>query len=162
MTDLLTCGCPPMADADHAPDCDRNHWPHDACSDTVADPYDRAIAYAADRGTEDGKSAASWYFDGNTDRATYARVLQGIEDGDPEVLDDLPAPDLSGQWADTLTGPEIVQSAILAAGLGDDEETDSSLPDWFDAICSAYEDAFATAATDEIIRVATYQTAEDC
>lgn len=44
------------------------------------------------RGYEDGKAAGSWVFDGNTTRHTYATVLQGIEDGDPLILDMLPQP----------------------------------------------------------------------
>ena len=44
-------------------------------------------------GYEHGKTAGTWVFDGNTPQATYAAVLQGIEDGDPMVLDQLPQPD---------------------------------------------------------------------
>ena len=34
-----------------------------------------------------GKAAAGWVFDGNTPEETYQRVLRGIEEGDPAVLD---------------------------------------------------------------------------
>jgi hypothetical protein len=40
------------------------------------------------------EDAARWYLDGNTDEETYRRVLKGIEDGDPRVLDSLPWLDL--------------------------------------------------------------------
>ena len=78
--------------------------------------YDRAIAYARERGAQDGHAAASWTYYGNTPRDWYARTLRGIEDGDPAVLDALPAPDLSGQYADTTTGPSLTLDALEAAG----------------------------------------------
>lgn len=36
------------------------------------------------------ENAACWLLDGNTDEEAYRRVLKGIEDGDPRVLDSLP------------------------------------------------------------------------
>jgi len=36
------------------------------------------------------EDAACGYLDGNTDEATYRRVLKGIEDGDRAVFDSLP------------------------------------------------------------------------
>jgi hypothetical protein len=60
---------------------------------------DRATAIATTHGT----SAAGWVFDGNTPDETYRRVLQGITDGDPEVLDAYRVPDLSGEYASDCT-----------------------------------------------------------
>ena len=51
---------------------------------------------------EHALNAAAWYFDGNTDEATYQRVLDGIEAGDPAILGTLPEVDWSMQWADGL------------------------------------------------------------
>lgn len=92
-----------------------------------------ALKYASDLGTD--TSAAGWVFDGNTSEATYGRVRVGIEDGDPAILDALPAPDLSSQWADGLTGPQLVNDAMTFAGLpaGPLDLTD---------ICDAYETAY--------------------
>lgn len=53
-------------------------------------------AYRA--GRERGKNAGSWVIDGNTSTEAAKRILQGIEDGDPEVMDMQPMP-LSGEWA---------------------------------------------------------------
>ena len=53
---------------------------------------------AYDLGYERGTSAGSWYFDGNTNDASYAIVLQGIEDCDPEILDTFPSFTF-GEWA---------------------------------------------------------------
>lgn len=58
--------------------------------------------------------AARWYLDGNADEETYRRVLKGIEDGDPMILDDLPwlswggdeLPDWGGFFYDIA--PDIV------------------------------------------------------
>jgi hypothetical protein len=38
-------------------------------------------------GYEAGREAGSWVFDGNTDEATYQVVLEGYEEGDPEIMD---------------------------------------------------------------------------
>ncbi len=75
-------------------------------SHTMQWEYSDAVEAAAkELGGEAGRAAASWVFDGNTTTEEYARVLFGIEDGDPEVLDALPSPDLSGQWAGASTPP---------------------------------------------------------
>lgn len=55
-------------------------------------------------GKEAGVAAGSWVFDGRNSTEDYARIGKGIEDGDPEILDALPQPDLSGEWAD---GPTV-------------------------------------------------------
>jgi hypothetical protein len=111
------------------------------------------LAYARELGAEHGRAAASWVFDGNTPQDAYARALKGIEDGDPAVLDTLPSADLSGEWADTLTGPQLVADAISYAG-GSDDLSD----DWFTNICDAYETAYDDAVLDEVSRVARFQT----
>src|SRR6185437_8828528 len=45
------------------------------------------VARAEQLGRAAGKTAASCVFDGNTPREEYQRVLRGIEEGDPAVLD---------------------------------------------------------------------------
>jgi hypothetical protein len=53
------------------------------------------------RGIEDGTHAASWLVDGNTPEPVRKLrwILQGMEDGDPEILDQLPHPSFCGEWA---------------------------------------------------------------
>lgn len=103
--------------------------------------YEECEENARTLGAQDGESAASWYFDGNTTSETYARVLRGIDDGDPEILGTFPGPDLSGQWADATTPRDFVPDGA---------------PDWTDDLCLAYEDAFILAVSDYIEQVARY------
>ena len=118
------------------------------------DAYEQAIEYARERGEQDGTNAAGWYiqdaFGGRVTRGaeeSARRILQGIEDGDPEITDGFPYADLSGEWADRLTGPELVDDAISAAGIDhDDGDDDVAAHQWFAEICEAYEAAFDQAA----------------
>jgi hypothetical protein len=115
---------------------------------------------AANLGRAHGIGAASWYFDGNTTDATYRRVLDGIEAGDPEVLDTFPTDNMSGEWADSYGESELLVDLGISAppGYGHPERSDSD--DEYnaleDAVVGAYQDAFATAVHDEIERVARY------
>lgn len=130
-------------------------------------PADRAIEYAANLGTEHGTNAAEWYaqdtFGGRvwSKRGSHAAaiaVLRGIRDGDPDVLDCFPRADLSGEWADTLTGPQLVEQAIVHA-----DDWSMTRPAWiayweandvFTDVCDAYEQAFSDAVQSEIERTA--------
>jgi hypothetical protein len=59
-------------------------------------PLDEALEAATKAGEEAGKAAASWAFDGNTVTETYRKVLAGIEDGDPAILDAYDEPGING------------------------------------------------------------------
>lgn len=132
-------------------------------TDTTADTaYDAAIAYAADLGARHGRNAPDWQYlpGGGRSSATLAetrawaeRTLRGLEDGDPAILDTIPHADLSGEWADTLTGPELYADAMRAADMTHDYPA-TDAPDWFPDICDAYESAFDTAAEDAIASAA--------
>ena len=50
------------------------------------------IARAEELGRDAGQAAASRVFDGNTSEEAYRRVLRGIKDGDPAVLDAIEPP----------------------------------------------------------------------
>lgn len=70
-------------------------------------------------GRERGEAAASWVFDGNTNRATYELALKGIEDGDPEILDLISPPNwLSGEYAgesiSELLGDDVTDAQMTA------------------------------------------------
>jgi len=130
--------------------------------------YEAAITYAAAQGTEDGTNAGAWYELPDGSRSVFDvdalnGLLQGIEDGDPAVLDSFPYADLSGEWADTLTGPMLVVDALDAAGHSRDTVHGATYgyckptEDWGPDICDAYELAFNDAAVDEIVRRVRYQ-----
>jgi hypothetical protein len=99
------------------------------------------IAYAEELGRDAGQAAASRVFDGNTPVDAYRRVLRGIEEGDPAVLDAIEPPAI---------GP--------AAGYGQDdlardlgtEPGDPALP----RAVSAYADAFTGSFWQETGRAA--------
>lgn len=114
--------------------------------------YESALAAAIDLGKSEGQSAASWTFDGNTTEDTYRRILQGIDNGDPEILDELPAADLSGQWADGLTPRGLAEQAADAVdGI---DASDLMGQTTLDHICDAYEVAFGDAVASEVERIA--------
>lgn len=100
---------------------------------------------ARNRGRAAGRAKASWVFDGNTTTETYHSTLQGIEDGDPAVMDLLDWSPLSGEWAGESTSDLL---GDLLEDLADDDV--DTLPE--------IEEAYETAARDtywhEIERVA--------
>jgi len=57
---------------------------------------------------ENGRAAASWIFDGNTTRETYARFADGIEEGDPEVMDSVRTPSLAGEYGDDYSEDDLM------------------------------------------------------
>lgn len=116
---------------------------------------DEALERAYLIGREHGEAAASWYFDGNTELATYVRVLHGIEEGDPGVLDSFPYPDLSGQWADGYTPTQLLDD--VGGNAGDASFHDGLVSD----LCDQYELGFNDAVQESIERAARYQVEHD-
>lgn len=111
-------------------------------------------AQAHELGRQAGVAAGSWAADGNTDAEHARRVLAGIEDGDPIIMDSLPvAPDLSGEWADGMTPARLA----LALGLTDDA-TGAVLPedesgDILAELCDAWEESASEGCQQEAERV---------
>lgn len=91
------------------------------------------VTAAYELGKEHGMAAASWLLDGNSSREAAERLLRGLNDGDPVVLDSLPSNPLSGEWADAPTAKDILRE------LGE-EETD---PDAQWDILRDYEDGYS-------------------
>jgi hypothetical protein len=108
---------------------------------------EKALEVAAEEyGRENGKSAASWY---DVDEENAARILAGIEDGDPAILDTFPGPDLSGQWADEPNGRQVYENICNEAEVRYDEDDETDVLD-------VYEEAYNTAVEDELARRARY------
>jgi hypothetical protein len=121
--------------------------------------YDEAITKAAEIGREHGTNAASWFFDGNTATEYYRSTLRALEAGDPMVYDQMPAPDLSGEWADGYSVRQLgedTDSAYLVNRDDPDEGTDVPCE-----VVDAYEFAFSEAVEAEIVRVCRYQLADE-
>jgi hypothetical protein len=111
---------------------------------------ERLAELAAAEGRSCGEAAASWFFDGNTPVEAYQRVLTGIEDGDPEILDALPAPRLSGEWAGDPTPASLVEACGVKA-----EDWEPDALSWLtDNLCDAWEDACWSAVQTEVERAA--------
>lgn len=108
----------------------------------LEDRYDQLLERAYRIGAEHGENAASWYFDGNTDDATYRRVLQGIIDCDPMIYDTFPANPLSGEWADSY----LPQTLLADVGWTRDDDG----YDVCDDIYRQYEDAYDVAVSRTI------------
>lgn len=104
---------------------------------------DRIENSARRQGIADGKGVGSWVIDGNTSEETARRILQGLEDGDPEIIDGLPSGPLSGEWADGLLPRDVLGWYGL---LEDDDEADDVL--------RAYEDGWSEGMVDEVERAA--------
>lgn len=94
-----------------------------------ADAYMRAATIG---GTAGALAAADW-----------------IAGGAPE--DERPEPDLSGEWADTLTGPVLYALAYGSVVIGEDGAPLAVIAepfgDDFSEVCGAYEDAYRDAVT---------------
>ena len=81
------------------------------------------------RGYRDGYAAATWF--APQDEQTARRILDGLDAGDPEILDELPAPRLVGEFADEPTWSNILQDE-------DCDDSDDGRPELLNAYCYAY------------------------
>ena len=107
----------------------------------------REILRAARRdGRAAGIGAASWAYDGNTTRETYARILKGFDDCDGEILDSHQWPNLSGEWA----GDPAPRSLCHNYGVTDERDPDGYL---MERIMDAWEDAAREAFETNLTRV---------
>lgn len=93
-----------------------------------------------ERVEEMAEATASWV-DINEDNAQ--RIITGIDDCDPEILDMLPGLDWSGQWADGPNWNKELHSAILSVLEGDEKRTAEALKsddydDIFNEICEQH------------------------
>lgn len=111
--------------------------------DAQPDTYDFLCERAYALGEDDGKSAASWYFDYSASRVDYERVLRCFQDGDPAIYDTLPSAPLSGEWAGDPTPSDILEALDV------DDDDDAA-----DDYLRMYEDGFGVSVADEVERLA--------
>jgi hypothetical protein len=116
--------------------------------------YDKLEAAAAELGREAGHNAGTWVIDGNTTVETARKIIQGYEDGDPEVMDMQPSP-LSGEWADDPTIHDVLRDIGIRANVDamDDDEIDDLL--------TTYELAYSDGFWAEVIRAANAATGKE-
>lgn len=105
---------------------------------------DENITRAEKLGHDAGIAAASWVFDGNTSPETYRRYAEGIEAGDPEILDSLREPNFSGEYADDYS------SSDLMFDLG----TEADETEYQDELCEAWLQEASAAFWSEVERIA--------
>jgi hypothetical protein len=95
--------------------------PNPAATDVNAAAWPRTLDALATAGTAAGRNAADWWLQhplgghsiGET-RTTAERILAGLTDGDPEILDTLPACDRSGQRAEGPAEADLYRDAAPA------------------------------------------------
>lgn len=87
-----------------------------ACRCQGGDVVTESEAYRA--GYQWGKDEAAWVTDPNTTPDTARWILQGLDDGDPEVYDAYSRSPLSGEWAGESI-PEL--SDTFGLDLADDD-----------------------------------------
>ena len=111
--------------------------------------YDHLRAEVRKVGAEHGAARGSWVISGNTPKESAQRILQGIEDGDPEVLDALPQLSM-GEWADDPTQNDIVSEAAYRGRVPvDPADLD---PELMDELISDYQTAWDEGMTNEVER----------
>ncbi len=106
-------------------------------------PRYRDVLKHADRlGRMHGGNATMYYWDStNPELEDFRKVLNGINDGDPEILDTLPSSPLSGEFAGDMT-PQLLYEEVDA--------TKRQIEDASNEICDAYENGFNTGVQDAI------------
>ena len=105
------------------------------------------ITQAAENlGRDKGRADAGWV---GIDSGNAAAILQGIEDGDPEIMDMMPAP-LSGEWAGESIPELMNESGINHYKINKD--------DW-DTWMETYEEAYSDAYWAEVDRTCRYHLA---
>ncbi len=95
-------------------------------------------------GSADAKNAAEWFtqdaFGGRhtgDSKSAAAEILRQIEDGDPALWDSANVPDLSGQWAGSLTARRLAIECAESCYA----DHDAISPEEEDELASNYEDS---------------------
>jgi hypothetical protein len=113
---------------------------------------DQAITKAEKLGKEHGESAAQWIIQDSwggrvsspQDREAAKAFLDGAEAGDPAIMDKFSPPNLSGEWADSMTEARLMDYCLT-------ENIDwREIDDLRDAVCQAYEQAASDSFWQEL------------
>lgn len=105
---------------------------------------DEMTSKAVEMGKEYGEMLGAWVVDSTNSKEYCAKIIEGFEDGDPEILDLCPSP-LSGEFA----GGPTTYSVLKELGF------DPAVPkDYHDKLIDAYEESFSDAWWDTVIQKA--------
>ena len=101
------------------------------------------VETACELGTEHGKNSAAWFtqyaFGGRhtgDSKAAAAEILRQLEDGDPAIWDSANVPDLSGEYADSMSTRRLSLHCAGACGV----DHDAISPEEEDGLATNYED----------------------
>jgi len=78
-----------------------------------------------ERGFREGENAVSWMIDPARQDDPFmfvSKILTGMEDGDPEIMDMLPEPRLGGEWADEPTWEQICIEEVDHYGIDGEQD----------------------------------------
>jgi hypothetical protein len=112
---------------------------------------EKAIKEAESLGKYHGENAAQWVAqDSWGGRVASSRqseenaraFLKGIEEGDPMIMDSYTSPNLSGEWADSMTPRSLIEEVTQGEIMLTEEEAD--------AVCQAYETESANGFWQEL------------
>jgi hypothetical protein len=111
---------------------------------------DQAIAKAEKLGKAHGINAAEWAIQDSwggrvsspQDYQAAKAFLDGAEAGDPAIMDSFNPPNLSGEWADSMT-PRLLIEEVTEGEISLEPEEES-------AICQAYETEAANGYWQEL------------
>lgn len=109
-------------------------------------PMAEALEAARNIGDARGNDAASWVFDGNTDDACYARMLKGIDEGDPAILDSVREPSFSGEYSCDYSERDLCEEIGISYDLSTTEEVDEIADAYLDQARAVFWSAIEIAA----------------
>jgi hypothetical protein len=144
----------PHNDSDH-PRHHRGDPPqHTAEPYTKVEAWQHVLDAMREAGAQAGADAADWWAQDTLggrargDVTGRARtILAGIDDGDPQILDALPALDLSSQWADAPTEAKLYTDAVPSGA----PEWDALDAEHRDEAIDAFRDGFDGAVRDRVV-----------
>jgi hypothetical protein len=111
---------------------------------TTTTHIDKAVKEAESLGKYHGENAAQWAAqDSWGGRVASIRqseenaraFLKGIEEGDPMIMDSYASPNLSGEWADSMTEADLLKAVFDGF---DSDIIDTLEPEEIDDIANAY------------------------
>ena len=111
---------------------------------------DKAVAEAEKLGKAHGINAAEWAIQDSwggrvsspQDYQAAKAFLDGAEAGDPAIMDRFNPPNLSGEWADSMTPAKLIEEVTDGEIMLTEEEAD--------AVCQAYETEAANGFWQEL------------